>query len=486
MTNFDDTAGLASADPTRPPLRKGALIAVAALMVTLTNAIIFVMPPLLPVIGAQFSLATVAESTWLYTALTLGGGAGYILLPRLADLFGDRNASVAASGFLAVGALVPAVGNSYVTILVGCILMGFGSAAQLLPLGFLRRSLGASGITIGVGVLVIATGAGIVVGMIGGGIIVEDMSLRTFFVVLAAVCAISTVVCWFVIPHLPPADRSGSMGITGAVWMIAWVAAILLAMTQGLVWGAWALIPLVLGIVGGIAWFRVERRSSSAVFDVLLMKASKVVTACVAITLFAAMNACFLILLTTYAQTVPNQLVDTDSYGLGLSALQTGLLMLPFAATFLVGGVVVDRPVTNGRGLSVLVIGAVITAGGLVWLAFAHQSQWQYLVGAAVVGLGCSIGYAAGFAVVQRAAPESEAGMAAGVAGTFMAVGFALGTAMISADLGAEQVSDIATGLAVPVPGLFGVGYWAASVLAVVVVAAVLASGARSRRRAVA
>src|ERR687897_99059 len=65
-----------------------------ALLVVLTNAVIFTPPPLLPVIQAQYGLATVAETTWLYTALTLGGGAGFILLPRLADLYGDRNANV--------------------------------------------------------------------------------------------------------------------------------------------------------------------------------------------------------------------------------------------------------------------------------------------------------------------------------------------------------------------------------------------------------
>src|SRR6188508_595613 len=116
---------------------KGTLVGIGALLVVLTNAVIFILPPLLPVIQAQYGLATVAETTWLYTVLTLGGGAGFILLPRLADLYGDRNANVAAAAFLTVGALVPAVGDSYPTLLVGCFLMGFGGAAQVLPLGFL-------------------------------------------------------------------------------------------------------------------------------------------------------------------------------------------------------------------------------------------------------------------------------------------------------------------------------------------------------------
>jgi MFS family permease len=452
-------------------------------MVVLTNAVIFILPPLLPVIQAQYGLATVAEMTWLYTALTLGGGAGFILLPRLADLYGDRNASVAASAFLAVGAAVPAIGDSYPTLLAGCALMGFGCAAQLLPLGFLRRNLGEAGITIGVAVLVIATGAGIVAGMIGGGLIVETLSLRSFFVILTVACAATTLATYVLVPHAPPAERSGRIGVVGTVWMLGWVAAILLTLTQGLVWGNAALIPLVIGVVGGVAWARSQRRSSTAVFDVALMRTPLVTASCVCIALFAAVNSAFLLLLSTYAQVIPEALRPADAYGLGLSALQTGWLMVPFAVTFLVGGAVVDRPVANGRGAPVFVMGALISASGLAWLAMMHDQQWHYLVGAAVMGLGCSIGYAAGFTLVQTAVPEEKAGMAAGVAGTFMAVGFAFGTALVSADLSASLVPVPGTTLEVAAEGLYGTGYGIAGVLALLVVVTVLVSSARLRRR---
>jgi|tagenome__1003787_1003787.scaffolds.fasta_scaffold20980024_4 MFS family permease len=486
MTEINERAGTGrdvAAHPASRGASRGMLIGIGALLVVLTNAVIFILPPLLPVIQAQYGLATVAETTWLYTALTLGGGAGFILLPRLADLYGDRNASVAASAFLAVGALIPALGDSYPALLVGCALMGFGGAAQLLPLGFLRRNLGQAGITIGVAVLVIATGIGIVVGMIGGGLIVQDLSLRSFFVILAAVCAAATVASYVLVPHAPPAERTGRIGALGTVWMIAWVAAILLTLTQGLVWGNAALIPLALGVIGGIAWVRAERTSTSAVFNVALMKTPLVTASCVSIALFAAVNAAFLLLLSTYAQILPAALRPTDAYGLGLSALQTGWLMVPFAVTFLVGGAIVDRPVTNGRGVPVFVTGALISAAGLTWLAIAHTQQWHYLVGAAVMGLGCSIGYAAGFTTVQMAVPEEKAGMAAGVAGTFMAVGFAFGTALVSADLSASLVKVPGTALEVAAEGLYGVGYWLSGALALLVVVTVLISRARSGRR---
>ena len=482
MNEIHGPAGQAR-DADRVSPNKVLLIGVGALLILLTNAIVFILPPLLPVIQAHYGLTTVAATTWLYTALTLGGGAGFILLPRLADVYGDRNASVAATAFLAVGALVPAVWDSYPALLIGCTLMGVGVAAQLLPLGFLRRNLGESGIAIGVAVLVVATGVGIVAGMIGGGLIVENLSLSSFFVILTALCIAAVGISYVVIPHVRPAGRTGRIGVLGTIWMIAWVAAILLALTQGLAWGSVALIPLVVGVVGGIAWMLVERRSSSAVFDLALMKAPLVTASCVCIALFAAVNAAFLLLVSSYAQVIPEALAPGDAYGLGLTALGTGWLMVPFAVTFLIGSVIVDKPVSQGRGVQVFLIGAAVCAIGLGWLAVEHDQQWQYLVGAAAVGLGCSIGYAAGFTSVQLAVPQEKAGMAAGIAGTFMAVGFALGTALVTVDLSAVLVPVPGTDLDVADQSVYGVGYGLAGLLALLVVATVLISRGRSGRR---
>lgn len=461
-----------------------ALITIGAVLVVLTNAVVFLLPPLLPIVQAQYGVATVAGTTWIYTALTLGGGAGFILLPRIADIHGDRNASVIASALLTVGAVIPAIGDSYPTLVLGCAIMGVGGSAQLLPLGFLRRHLGESGLAVGVAVIVIATGIGIVVGMIGGGVVVENLSIQSFFVMLTVAAAATTALSAVAIPHTPPAEPSGRIGLLGTVWLIGWVGAILLSMTQGLVWGAAAIIPLVVGIVGGIAWVRVERRSSNAVFDATVLKSDFVVTASLCIGLVASVNAAFLLLMSTYVQVPADALPAADAYGLGLSALRTGVLMLPFAVTFLVGSILADGPVQRGKGGSVLIVGALICVAGVAWMALAHTQQWHYLVGAGIIGLGCAVGYAAGFTLVQLAAPEAKAGMASGMAGTCMALGFAFGTAVVAGVLSAEVITIPGTTIEVATENLYAPGYWITAVLAALIPVTVLISRARARRRA--
>ena len=478
------TATAVEGGRTHRPASKPALIAIGAVLVVLTNAVVFLLPPLLPIVQNQYGLTTVAETTWIYTALTLGGGAGFILLPRIADIHGDRNASVLACALLTVGALIPAVGDSYPTLVIGCAIMGVGGSAQLLPLGFLRRHLGEIGLVVGVAVIVIATGIGIVVGMIGGGVVVQTLSIQSFFVILTAAAAATTALSMVAIPHVPPAEPSGRIGLLGTVWLIGWVGAILLSLTQGLVWGGAALIPLIVGIVGGIVWVRVERRSNNAVFDATVLRSKFVVTASLCVGLVAAVNAAFLVLMSTYVQVPPDALPADDAYGLGLSALRTGVLMLPFAVTFLVGSVLADGPVQRGNGGAVLIVGALTCVAGCIWLALAHSQQWHYLVGAGIIGLGCAICYAAGFTLVQMAAPEAKAGMASGMAGTCMALGFAFGTAVVAGVLSAKVITIPGTTTEVATENLYAPGYWITAVLAALIPVTVLVTQARARRRA--
>jgi MFS family permease len=128
----------------------------------------------------------------------------------------------------------------------------------------------------------------------------------------------------------------------------------------------------------------------------------------------------------------------------------------------------------------VLNLGAVVCVAGFAWMAVAHDRQWHYLVGAGVVGLGCALGYSAGFTLVQLKVPETKAGMASGMAGTCMAVGFAFGTAVVAGILSVTLITIPGTTTEVATENLYAPGYWTAAVLAALVPTAVW----RARRRA--
>ncbi|MGI5467134.1 MFS transporter [Streptomyces sp. CA-132043] len=461
------SAGAGVAAPSS--IKRVPLIGVSALLCTVTIAVNFMLGPLLPLMQSHFAIG-VSAAAWVLTTMLLGSGAGFVLVPRLQDIVDDRAMLLWSGVLLTTGALIPAVADTYPALLVGSAMLGFGSAAQMLPVGFLRRHLTGASVGTAVSVLIMAAGTGVVVGMVGGGLTVKYLSLSTFFSILAAAFAATTAALLAVVPRSRPTS-SARIGLWGTAWMIAWVTLVLLAMAQISDWGTVCYLLFAVGVVAGVAWVLAQRRSATPVFDLAMLKRPYATTACVASFLFGAVDAAFVLLVTYYTQT-PSEV----GYGSGTDALGTSLLMLPFALTMFVSGKAAERVVQHGRPGAVLAAGAAVCGLGLVWLAFAHDHTWQYLVGSALVGLGSRAGYSGSFAVPQLVVDEDQAGMAAGIPATAMMIGSAFGAAVTSSVLSLAYLPE-APG--VPQPHLYTVGYLIAAAFPVGILAATTVSSTR-------
>lgn len=473
----------AVAPPTvRVASSRAALIAIAALLATVTNAVAFMLPPLLPVIQTGYADNSLAAATWVFTALVLGGGGGYVMIPRLTDVLSDRSISLLSGGILIAGALVAAVIDNYPALVVGAVLLGFGSAAQLVPLSFLRRHLDGNAVATAVTVLIMATGSGVVLGMLGGGLsmryaIENDAtpSISLFFYILAGLFALTTFGLLVVVPNDPP-QSNDPIGVLNTVWLIGWVALILLGLSAppGSAVDRQSVLILLVGVLAALAWAFVEQHAETPVFDMAILKKPFVATACLSAGLFGAVDAAFLVLVNYYAQS-PKDLIG---YGLSLDALETGLIMLPFAIAMFISGKAAENVVARGTPGLVLVVGAAICAGGLLFLALAHDQVWHYAVGSAVIGLGSRAGYSGAFTVPQFVVPEHRAGMAAGMPGTIMAIGFAVGSAMVvSIQLSSGTDYD---GVWVPAAETYTSGYYYTLAFPVLIVVATLVSRFRN------
>ncbi|WP_460603152.1 MFS transporter [Jatrophihabitans fulvus] len=471
MTDTQRPASTAAAPPSvgRAPNR-AALIGIAGVLATVTNAVAFMLPPLLPVLTTSYADNSVTAATWIFTALTLGSGAGFVLIPRMTDVFSDRRISLVSGAFLAGGALIAAVIDNYVALVIGSALMGFGGAAQLVPLSFLRKHLTHNAVSTAVLVLIMATGTGVVLGQVGGGASVKlwpishslnadasipHLSIAPFFYILAGLFVLTTIGLLVIVPNSPPESR-GRIGVLNTLWLIGWVTVVLLAFsapTDSTI-GQNAGALLALGVVLAAGWVWAERRSSTPVFDMAVLRKPFVTTACLSAGLFGCVDAAFLVLVNYYMQT-PNfagmqtplgdakyqnaagQIVgwpaNYEVYGLGYDPLRTSLVLLPFALTMFLSGKLSEKFVARGRPDVVLFFGAIVCVAGLLFLAFAHDEAWQYAVGSGIIGLGSRAGYSGAFAVPQLVVPESRAGMAAGMPGTLLAIGFAVGAAVITA-----------------------------------------------------
>ena len=123
--------------------------------------------------------------------------------------------------------------------------------------------------------------------------------------------------------------------------------------------------------------------------------------------------------------------------GLGHSALQSGLVAMPFAVGSIIGAARSD--VLAARfGRSVLICGLGLVAAGItaVWLMLAHTaptaySGWELLAPLLIAGIGSGLFIAPNSDFIVATVERRDAGAASGVIGTMQRIGSAVGIAVI-------------------------------------------------------
>lgn len=123
--------------------------------------------------------------------------------------------------------------------------------------------------------------------------------------------------------------------------------------------------------------------------------------------------------------------------GLGHSALQSGLVVMPFAIGNVIGASQSDN-LTARFGRTVLAVGLGLVAAGItaVWLVLAlttviGYNGWQLLAPLLIAGVGCGLFIAPNADFIVATVERTEAGAASGVIGTAQRIGSAIGIAVV-------------------------------------------------------
>jgi MFS family permease len=142
--------------------------------------------------------------------------------------------------------------------------------------------------------------------------------------------------------------------------------------------------------------------------------------------------------LTLYMQTV-----------LGYSPIQTGLAYLPLTGGFIIAASISSQLFARIGTKPVVVLGTVISAGGLYWLSLIPVDG-SYLSDILPGLLTISIGMGGVFTGLTTAAnagvDQDKAGLAAGLLNTGQQLGAALGLAILSAVATAQTSSVLSAG----------------------------------------
>lgn len=415
------------ASPTGRKYGPNVLIAAAGfscLVVALQQTLVVPAVPQFPeVLGVDPVLVS-----WLVTATLLTGSVATPIIARLSDMYGRRRLLMISMFFVLVGSVLAPLGGIGVLI-AGRALQGVGTALVPVAMAQMRDSLPPKKIGPALAIISATLGVGGGVGIPLGGVILEAFNWQALFWFSALLSILSIVFIALVIPREKP-ESTGSFDLTGAVLLTIGLSALLVAISQGNLWG-WASAPVLVSfavaVIVLLAWGRQQLGHPSPIVD---LRSTSTVSL-----LFTNLSSFVLgVLMFTNLLLTTQVLQGAESEGgFGWSTAAAGLAMLPNAAAMFIVAPFTAWLAEKLGPRMVLAVGGAVTAVAYLLRIFASTSGALVIVWATLVGIGVGIGYAALPMLIVRYAPGPQIGAANGVNALVRAIGTAVASAGVAA-----------------------------------------------------
>jgi EmrB/QacA subfamily drug resistance transporter len=366
---------------------------------------------------------------WVLSGYLLTYGGFMLLGGRAGDLLGRRRVLVAGTALFAVSSLTGGFAGS-AGVLVGARLAQGLGAAMMLPAAlsllttmFKEGSDRHTALGVWGGVAGLASAAGVFL----GGVLSEGPGWRWVLFVNPPIAVFLLAAIFWLIPGerrrapLAHFDILGSTLVTGGMLLL--VFALVKAPDQG--WGAARTIGELVGALALLVAFVInEQRSKSPLVPLSIFRvrglAAADVTQLIALAGFLSM----FFFLTLYMQNV-----------LGYSPIQTGAAYLPLTFGVAVSAGVSSQLLTRTGTRPVIVVGALVAAGGLYFLSRVPVDG-SYLTdlfpGLMIVSFGLGAVFVAITTAANAGVPADKAGLAAALLNASQQVGGALGLAIFS------------------------------------------------------
>jgi EmrB/QacA subfamily drug resistance transporter len=380
---------------------------------------------------------------WVVNAYTLTF-AGFLLLGgRAADLFGRRRMFLLGLGLFTVASLAGGLAQNEAWLVTARALQGLGGAVlapatlTILTTSFAEgperaRALGVWS--------AVAAGGG-AAGALLGGVLTDLVSWRWILFVNVPIGIVVILAARAVLAESRGDLGHRSLDVAGAVTVTGGLVALVYAIvrTENYGWIAWQTF-VSLGVAAALlaAFLAIETRAARAPLVPLRIFRLRAVTGAnvFILLLFGAAFSSW------YFQTLFMQNV------LGYTPLQAGLAFVPQTLMIAVAAQVSSRLVIRLGARTLLLIGPIVAAVGMLWLSRISPGT-QYVSGLLGPGLLTAAGFGLSVPAVTLAAtsgiPRRDAGLASGLLNTNRQVGASIGLAAL-ATLAADRTASLLAG----------------------------------------
>ena len=425
------TAVAAGAAVTAQPRRRLglalAVIATAQLMVVLDSTIVNVaLPHIQNALGFSDS-----NLEWVVNAYTLAFGGLLLLGGRSGDLLGRRRIFIAGILVFALASLAGGFATDQAWLLTARVIQGVGGAmaaptalsliAVTFPEGPPRNRA--------LGVYAAMSVAGAAVGLIAGGLLVNYFSWRWIMFVNVPIGLVVAALATRVLPESQ--RRPGRFDLPGAITGTLGIASLVYGLSNAATsesgvshWGdTKVIVSLVAAVVLLVAFGFIEVRSKHALLPMRVLRSrdrsgAYLISLCVGTALFG-----MFFFLTLFVQNV-----------WGYSPLRAGIAFLPMVGMIMAASGVASQLVARIGARPLMITGATIMAGGMVWLSriTEHSTYVGGLLGPMMLtALGLGLVFVPLSLVSLTKVGNADAGVASSMLNVGQQVGGSIGLAVL-------------------------------------------------------
>jgi EmrB/QacA subfamily drug resistance transporter len=422
------------------PASPGLILGLMSACVVMTVALVAAVNLAIPKLSASSLHPSAVEVLWVVDSYLLVFACLLIPAGALGDRYGRKGALLVGLAIFGGGCLLAGVAPDVAVLLAGRALSGAG-AALVMPatLSLIVQSSAPERRSRAIATWTLATGVAGIVGNVGGGVVLEYLSWRVLFWVLAPVAVALLGAC---ARYAPAGERHpAALDLVGSALVMLSFFALMYGIIEGPNDG-WT-SAAVLGAFGiavavGAFFVWVEMRSAHPLIDPRIfgqpgLRAGTLSIGVIFFGLFALffVNAQYL------------------QYAKHYSPVGTGIAIVPLALGMLaVSRASVTIAVKIGPSV-VVTAGLVILAAGLLGLSWA-DARTPYLLYAALlvaVSVGMGLSAPSGSTAIIGSLPAARAGLGSGLNSATRELGSALGIAIVGTIIDSRFFSRLPAGL---------------------------------------
>ncbi|MFF9312516.1 DHA2 family efflux MFS transporter permease subunit [Streptomyces sp. NPDC014748] len=392
--------------------------------------------------------ASVADIQWVSTAYLLAVVAAVPASGWLADRLGGRRVWLAAVGVFLLGSALCALSWSVTSLIVFRVVQGLGGGL-LPPTGqaLLARIAGPARTGRVISVVAVVPLLSPVLGPLAGGSLLAVAAWQWLFLVNLPIGAAAVLLARRHVPVVAPASRRAPFDVRGAALLSPGLAVLVFGLTEV---AHGRTVPATVGVAAGLlmlAGFVVHglRTRSTPLIDPRLFTRPPLGAAALALLVLGASVFGTTFLLPLYFQT-----------GRGLTAWQTGLLLVPQGVGAAAGSVLVNRTIDAVAPRTLVITGVVLVLAGTVPFTQLDHGLPDFAIVLALLvrGFGMAMISAPVMNIVYGSIAPDQIARASGALNMLNTVGGSLGTAALAVVL--QDRLDAHRG----VPAAFADTFW--------------------------